>query len=69
MIYSKELAGVADGFKDRRFKMTVQELYDYAKDNNILDADIYVKDEYGSYHSAWDIEVKNMGVYTNIELS
>lgn len=69
MIYSKKLAGVADGFKDRRFKMTVQELYDYAKDNNLLDADIYVKDEYGSYNSSWDIEVKNRGGYTDIELS
>ena len=60
---------MADGFKDRRFKMTVQELYDYAKDNNLLDAEIYVRDEYGSYHSSWDTEVKNMRGYTNIELS
>ena len=49
--------------------MTVQELYDYAKDNNLLDAEIYVRDEYGSYHSSWDTEVKNMRGYTNIELS
>lgn len=49
--------------------MTVQELYDYAKDNNLLDADICVRDEYGAYWSSREIEVKNKGGYTDIELS
>lgn len=69
MIYSKELAGVADGFKDRRFKMTVQELYDYAKDNNLLDADIYVRDFYGSWGCSQEIEIRNREGYTDIGLS
>lgn len=49
--------------------MTVQELYDYAKDNNLLDADIYVRDFYGSWGCSQEIEIKNKGRYTDIELS
>lgn len=60
---------MADGFKDRRFKMTVQELYDYAKDNNLLDADIYVRDFYGSWGCSQEIEIKNREGYTAIGLS
>lgn len=49
--------------------MTVQELYDYAKDNNLLDADIYVRDFYGSWGCSQEIEIKNREGYTAIGLS
>lgn len=49
--------------------MIVQELYDYAKDNSLLDAEIYVRDEYSTFIYSHETEIKNKGRYTDIELS
>lgn len=38
--------------------MTIQELYDWAKENNLTNAEIYVKDFDGSYVRATDRTVK-----------
>lgn len=38
--------------------MTIQELYDYAKDNNLLDKYINVRDYDGSFHDCEIIDLE-----------
>ena len=46
--------------------MTIQELYNWAVENNVEDCDIIVKDSYGSDTYCVDPEIKGCG-YFNAE--
>ena len=48
--------------------MTIEELYEWAKENNVLDCDLVIRDSCGSYTHWIEPEIVSHGTYIEVEL-